>query len=234
MGESAAAVASAWPICLAGEGSTWSEDLRSLIARSVPSAILLGGSPSRVGRRRRATRARRGTVWTGAAPGGAALRAAMAPGVPLLVASSARTDGYLEALGPLEDLQLGSCPCADLDHRVDLRGARLPPRLPVGHGSRPGTVRRGGVRRGIAPGGAVAGGGNSLPRCWSRRDALVRGRRGVVSMESAWRPAQPLRAYVSGDGCSLARRRSGGRMNHAGPRSAFWRRARMSMLGPPR
>ncbi len=113
LGESAAAVASAWPICLAGEGSTWSEDLRSLIARSVPSAILLGGSPSRVG----AAAEQRGCgaiVWTGAAPGGAALRAAMAPGVPLLVASSARTDGYLEALGPLEDLQLGSCPCADL------------------------------------------------------------------------------------------------------------------------
>ena len=59
LGESAAAVASAWPICLAGEGSTWSEDLRALIARSVPSAIPLGVMTDPGGRRRRAPWVRR-------------------------------------------------------------------------------------------------------------------------------------------------------------------------------
>ncbi len=101
------------PVCLAGEGSAWSVDLRTLIARDVPSSIALGGSPLQVA----AGAARRGcgsVVWTGSAPGGASLRSTLPPAIPLLVASSARTDGYLEALGPLDAVQLGACPCADL------------------------------------------------------------------------------------------------------------------------
>jgi ABC-type branched-subunit amino acid transport system substrate-binding protein len=113
LGMSATALAPSAPVCLAGEGSAWSIHLRDLVEQDVPSAVPLGGSAMRVAADTE-RRACGSVVWTGSAAGGAALRGMLAPGVPLLLASSARTDGYLEALGPLDDVQLGACPCADL------------------------------------------------------------------------------------------------------------------------
>ena len=106
-------VAAGGTVCLAGEATAWSEGLRELLGLELSGASVraVGGTPAAAGAAARADCSV--AIWTGSAQAGAEFRTELGASTPLLLASSARTEGYLEATGPIEGIQLGACPCTD-------------------------------------------------------------------------------------------------------------------------
>jgi ABC-type branched-subunit amino acid transport system substrate-binding protein len=118
LAERASVLAPEGTVCTAGEGTAWSEALRAALLTELGDVPVreVGGSPAEAGSAGTGCAV---AVWTGSAEGGAAFRSALDGAIPLLVASSARTAGYLEMLGPLDDEQLGVCPCEDVTTTPD-------------------------------------------------------------------------------------------------------------------